>query len=238
LFHHLFIKSIAMKLEFSLTQDPSTTVVANIDSLIIAGWAGRDIKAIEHHIEELAAIGVPRPSTVPLYYRVANNQLTQASHIQALGTESSGEVEVFVFTVDGTMYVSLASDHTDRKLEAYGVAESKQACVKPVATEAWRFDEVTEHWDQLVIRSWIEEEGKKVLYQEGTLDSLRLPQELIKGYTGNQSALPEGHGMICGTVGAIGGIRPSNTFVMELHDPVKNRSLQHTYHVDTLPVVA
>ncbi len=226
-----------MKLEFSLADDSSATVVADIQSLIIAGWAGRDLDAIEHHIEELAALGVPRPSAVPLYYRVTSNQLTQSSNVQALGTSSSGEVEVFVFTVDGTMYVSLASDHTDRKLEAYGVAESKQACVKPVATTAWRFDDVVEYWDELVIRSWIEENGDQVLYQEGTLDSLRLPQDLIEGYT-NQKTLPEGHGMICGTVGAIGGIRASNTFVMELHDPRNNRSLRHTYQVETLPVVA
>jgi len=227
-----------MKLQFSLAQDTSSTLHADIQTLIVAGWAGRDLAAIEHHIEELAALGVPRPSAVPLYYRVANNQLTQADTIQALGTESSGEVEVFVFTVNGVMYVSLASDHTDRKLEAYGVAESKQICVKPVATTAWRFDDVAEYWDELVIRSWIEEDGQKVLYQEGTLDSLRLPQDLIEGYTGNKNILPEGHGMICGTVGAIGGIRPSNTFVMELHDPRKNRSLQHTYRVETLPVIA
>ncbi len=227
-----------MKLEFSLAAETATTIVADIQNLIIAGWAGRDQQAIEHHIEELAALGVPRPSAVPLYYRVANNQLTQAPVIQALGTDSSGEVEVFAFTVDGAMYVSLASDHTDRKLEAYGVAESKQICVKPVATTAWCFDDVVDYWDELVIRSWIEENGAQVLYQEGTLDSLRLPQELIKGYTGDRTTLPEGYGMICGTVGAIGGIRSSATFSMELHDPRKNRSLRHTYRVETLPVVA
>ena len=63
-----------MKLEFSLAADTATTVVADIQNLIIAGWAGRDQQAIEHHIEELAALGVPRPSAVPLYYRGANNQ--------------------------------------------------------------------------------------------------------------------------------------------------------------------
>ena len=31
------------------------------ETLVIAGWAGRDEKAIHHHIEELAAIGVPPP---------------------------------------------------------------------------------------------------------------------------------------------------------------------------------
>ena len=39
---------------------------AEIDELVIAGWTGRDVAALEHHIEELKAIGVQPPSSVPL----------------------------------------------------------------------------------------------------------------------------------------------------------------------------
>lgn len=210
----------------------------DFNTLIVAGWAGRDIAAIEHHIEELAAIGVPRPSSVPLYYRIADNQLTQAARVQAVGGDSSGEVETFVFAAGGEMYVSIASDHTDRKLETVSVAMSKQVCVKPVASSAWRLADVADYWDKLVIRSHIVENGVEVLYQEGPLSSLRTPQELIAGYTGGASVLPEGAGMTCGTVGAIGGIRPSAEFSMELYDPRRQRSLRHRYHVEILPVVA
>ena len=56
-------------------QDKRDRVAVQIDTLIVAGWAGRDAHAIEHHIEELAAIGVPRPSTVPLFYRIGTGQL-------------------------------------------------------------------------------------------------------------------------------------------------------------------
>ncbi|MVW71016.1 DUF2848 domain-containing protein [Bordetella sp. 15P40C-2] len=209
----------------------------DIRNLVVAGWAGRDMAAIEHHIEELAAIGVPRPSSVPLYYRIADNQLTQADRIQVVGDASSGEIETFVFAVDGELYVGIASDHTDRKLEAHSVALSKQVCAKPVGTTAWRLADVAEYWDELVIRSIIVENGAEVLYQEGTLDSLRTPQELIAGYT-NGTALPDGTGMTCGTVGAIGGIRASTTFIMELYDPRRQRSLRHRYEVEILPEVA
>jgi hypothetical protein len=123
-----------MKLSFKVeTLSESRIVNVGISSLVVAGWAGRDQHAIEHHIEELFAIGVPRPSSVPLYYRVAENQLTQASRIQVVGDQSSGEVETFVFRADGELYVSIASDHTDRKLETHSVALSKQVCAKPVA---------------------------------------------------------------------------------------------------------
>ncbi|MCW0207574.1 MAG: DUF2848 domain-containing protein [Achromobacter sp.] len=227
-----------MKAVFQIEGSQSRQVAVEFNTVIVAGWAGRDMAAIEHHIEELAAIGVPRPSSVPLYYRIAANQLTQDETVQALGEESSGEVETFVFAAEGEMYVSIASDHTDRKLETYSVAMSKQVCVKPVARSAWRLADVADYWDELVIRSYIVENGVEVLYQEGPLASLRTPRDLIAGYTGGADALPEGAGMTCGTVGAIGGIRPSVDFTMELHDPRRQRSLRHRYHVETLPVVA
>lgn len=227
-----------MKAVFQIEDSQPRQVEVEFDTLIVAGWAGRDIAAIEHHIEELAAIGVPRPSSVPLYYRIADNQLTQKETVQALGEESSGEVETFVFSVDGEMYVSIASDHTDRKLETYSVAMSKQVCVKPLAGSAWRLADVADYWDELIIRSYIVENGVEVLYQEGSLASLRTPQDLVAGYTGGAAVLPAGAGMTCGTVGAIGGIRPSVDFTMELHDPRRQRTLRHRYHVETLPVVA
>lgn len=227
-----------MKAVFKIDDANPRHLEVDFNTLIVAGWAGRDMAAIEHHIEELAAIGVPRPSSVPLYYRIADNQLTQAETVQALGEESSGEVETFVFSVDGEMYVSIASDHTDRKLETVSVAMSKQVCVKPVATEAWRLADVADYWDELVIRSFIVENGEKVLYQEGPLSTLRTPQDLIAGYTGGAAVLPAGAGMTCGTVGAIGGIRPAADFTMELFDPRRQRTLRHSYHVDSLPVVA
>ena len=209
----------------------------DIDQLVIAGWAGRDHHAIEHHIEELAAIGVPRPSAVPLYYRVAANQLVQDEAVQCVGPDSSGEAEVFVFTVDGEMFLSIASDHTDRKLESHSVALSKQLCVTPVARTAWRFADVAGHWDELQLRSRIVENGREVAYQDGTLASLRTPQDLIQRHIGG-GTLPAGTGMLCGTMAVIGGIRPASVFEMELTDPRSGRIIRHRYTQTLLPHIA
>jgi len=228
-----------MKLSFQVDAGAkSRQLEVNVDSFIVAGWAGRDLAATEHHIEELAKLGVARPSAIPLYYRVAENQLTQAARIQVLGAHSSGEVETLVFMVDGEMYVSLTSDHTDRKLESASVALSKQLCAKPVAVTAWRFADVADHWDDLVIRSYIRENGSEVLYQEGALNALRTPTDLIAGYCASGATLSEGAAMSCGTVGAIGGIRPAPSFSMELFDPRLKRSLRHRYAIDVLPEIA
>src|SRR3546814_13366450 len=44
--------------------------------------------------------------------------------------------------------------------------------------------------------------------------------------------------MTCGTVAAIGPIRPSPTFTMELFDPQRERSIRHSYTLRILPEVA
>jgi Protein of unknown function (DUF2848) len=232
-----------MQLSFQIVDTPAPRALTiDIHSLVIAGWVGRDAAATEHHIEELAALGVKRPSSYPLYYRVAAGLLTQASQIQVLGTDSSGEAEVFAFCAQGEMFVSLVSDHTDRKLEAQGVAVSKQVCAKPVARSAWRYADVAAHWDELILRSSIEESGTPVVYQEGRLAALRPPAELIAGYgrsTGTAgNRLAEGCAMSCGTLSAIGGVRPARSFAMELFDPRRKCSLVHRYAVEVLPVIS
>lgn len=228
-----------MKLQFSLLPHdaPATTAEIEFTRCVIAGWAGRDRDAIEHHIEELEALGVPRPSSVPLFYRVAAQQLTQDTRVEFVGPDSSGEAEVFIFSHAGEHWVSLASDHTDRKLETHSVALSKQICAKPVAKEAWRYNDIAAHYDQLILRSWIMENGERVLYQEGPLASLLPPLDLVRRAF-DADVMPEAAGMTCGTVAAIGGIRSAPSFEMEIEDPVLKRSLRHQYELEILPIVA
>lgn len=218
-------------------QDRHDRIAVQIDTLIVAGWAGRDAHAIEHHIEELAAIGVPRPSSVPLFYRIGTGQLSQTTHLQVLGPDSSGEVEPVIVSLADGLWVTLGSDHTDRKAESMGVALSKQLCSKVVGTGLWRYDDVAKHWDELILRAWATIDGKRVLYQEGAVSGLRSPDDLMTRYR-NEASLPPGTLMFGGTLGAIGGIRPSTRFEFELEDPVLKRKLGHAYDVEALPVVA
>lgn len=212
-------------------------VAVDIENLIIAGWTGRDVTALNHHIEELKAIGVQPPSRVPIYYRVAAQMLTQADRIQVLGDDSSGEVEPVLVGADNRLWVTVGADHTDRKVESYGIAVSKQMCAKPIGRTAWRFEEVEPHWDRLMLRSFIQEDGKKVLYQEGPLAKIRDPRELIFGWK-DEKRLPMGAAMFCGTMPAIGAIRSSSRFEMELDDPVLGRKISHAYAIEALPVIS
>jgi hypothetical protein len=212
-------------------------VSVDIQNLVIAGWTGRDVTALNHHIEELKAIGVQPPSRVPIYYRAAAQMLTQADRIQVLGDESSGEVEPVLVGAADRLWVTVGADHTDRKVESYGIAVSKQMCAKPIGRTAWRFEEVEPHWDRLMLRSFIREGGKRVLYQEGPLAKIRDPRELIFGWK-DEKRLPMGTVMFCGTMPAIGAIRSSPHFEMELDDPVLGRKIVHAYEIEALPVIA
>ena len=227
-----------MFLQFNrIAKDRKDRVGIEIDSLIIAGWAGRNTAAIEHHIEELAAIGIPRPSTTPLYYQVAAQTATQSNRLVVLGPDSSGEVEPVVVAMADGLWIGIGSDHTDRKAEASGIALSKQLCGKPVGTQLWSYADIEGHWDELVIRSWATIDGERILYQDSSISTLKTPRDLIRKQTGTD-LLPAGTLMFCGTPGAIGGIRPAARFEMELRDPVLNRSLTHSYDIEVLPVVA
>lgn len=211
-------------------------VAVEIEHLVIAGWAGRDEAALRHHVEELAAIGVPRPSAMPVFYRVAAQTLTQAPVLSVLGPDSSGEVEPVLVSLADGLWLGLGSDHTDRKAETFGIALSKQLCGKPVAGALWKLAEVEGHWDLIEMRAFAVIDGKRELYQEGTLASLRPPADLIARKPGD--GLLPGTAMFCGTLGAIGGIRPAGRFEMELTDPVLGRRITHGYDVEVLPVVS
>jgi hypothetical protein len=223
-----------MFLQFDRMQPGSKFVGSEL--LIIAGWAGRIALRRAPH-PGAPALGIPRPSTTPLYYRVAAQTATQSNRLVVLGPDSSGEVEPVVVAMADGLWIGIGSDHTDRKAEASGIALSKQLCGKPVGAQLWSYADVEGHWDELIIRSWATIGGERLLYQDSAISALRTPRDLIRKQ-GGSDMLPAGTLMFCGTPGAIGGIRPAMRFEMELRDPVLNRSLTHTYYVEVLPVVS
>jgi hypothetical protein len=196
-------------------------------NVVIAGWTGRDEAQLKKHIMELAEIGVKPPRTTPIFYRVANTLISNATSIQVSGTDTSGEVEFVLLSKPDGLWVTVGSDHTDRKAETIGVSLSKQLCEKPIAKDAWKYDDVKPHWDKLVLRSWAD--GK--LYQEGPVTAMRSPEDLM-----GRHPLKTGWAMFCGTLAAKGGIRPADVFRMELEDPVRKKKLAHEYRIHVLPV--
>jgi len=146
-----------------------------------------------------------------------------------------------LFFANGEWWLTVGSDHTDRKVESYSVAVSKQMCAKPVATAAWRWADVANYQDELQLRSRILEDGAWVGYQQGSLAAIRPLAALRDGIYAGEGG--EGCFMTCGTLGALPnargeGIRPAPEMEIEIHDPRLKRSIVHRYAVQPLPVVA
>ncbi len=205
-----------------------------IKEAVVAGWTGRDAAAVEKHIRELEELGVKRPATTPIFYRVSAARITTGDTIEAVGESSGGEVEFVLLQHDGRLWVGTGSDHTDREVEKYGVTVSKQMCEKPIAATFWAFDEVAPHWDRLLLRSSVVENGKRVPYQDGSVAAMIDPRDLMKRRAAD-GGLPDGTIMFCGTLAAHGGVRPTRDFAFELEDPVLGRKIGHAYTVRTLP---
>src|SRR6476619_2524237 len=182
-------------------EDRTDQITVMPEALIVAGWTGRDEAALQHHIEELAAIGVPRPSSVPVFYRNAATNIVQTDRLEVLGPDTSGEVEPVIVALNDGLWIGLGSDHTDRQAETMGIALSKQLCGKVMGPALWCFDEIKVHWDQIMIRAHATIGGARTLYQEGPLAAMRHPDDLIARATGGKALAPDTI-MFCGTLGA------------------------------------
>jgi hypothetical protein len=143
------------------------TTIANV----VAGMTGRDEAAIRHHLDEMKDLGVKMPESFPFFFRV------QAEHIQVLGTDGSGEVE----RVDDELWLTVGSDHADRKVEAYSVNVSKR--LHPIGRHLWPIAEVSAHWDRLIARSRTTRGGERERYQERPLALMLHPDDLIHSAT-------------------------------------------------------
>jgi len=227
-------RSLTFDVHYRARSERRTVVVRET---VIAGWTGRDRAKMNAHIAELAELGVAPPVRTPLFYRVSSTRLTGAAAIEVCGEASSGEVEFVVLNDAGEMFIGVGSDHTDRRVESYDITTAKQMCDKPLAPALWAWQDVRPHWERLVLRSWIGTGAARESYQEGSVGELLAPADLVAAARAAGAALGSGSVMFCGTLPALGGIRPAREFACELFDPVYQRRLTHAYVACALPPV-
>ncbi len=212
-----------------------TTLSFAAERLVVAGWEGKDREAVRRHIEELGRLGVPAPSRTPTYMSLWPAILTTAEEIAVTGPESSGEVECVLLRQAERLYVGVGSDHTDRGFEKYDIPASKQMCGKPLAPVVWDLEEVRGHLDRLILRSWSTRQGRRRLYQEGTLAANRDVLALLREIP--EEADPGSGGLVlfCGTFAARDGIEIGELFEFEMEDPLTGRRIAHCYRIRRLP---
>lgn len=221
-------------LRFEIEGERENSFEFNPRMLINAGYTGRNREAVQAHIDELALKGIPAPKSTPTYFPKVADRIMQSGTFEVLDeTDHSGEGEFCLLCHKGVFYVTPSSDHTDRKLEETSILKSKQVYPNVVGTKVWRLDELEDHWDSIIMKSWVTKNGEETLYQKTALSALMPPAELIsrvRKLLHNPEDL-EGIMIFSGTVAALNELSYSQTFKVALEDPVKGRTLTCDYRM-------
>ena len=207
----------------------------DVRRLVCAGWVGRDKEALQAHIRELEDIGIPGPGKTPIQMNFSTHLVTMSDAVDVISAESSGEVEYVLLKQNGCTYVGVGSDHTDRGFEKYSISASKHMYPKVLGPVVWPFEELSDHWDSIVLRSWTDAGGSRVLYQEDPLASILDPESILASMPKDDGLTTEGMVLFSGTVASKAGMIYGSRFDFEMEDPVLNRSISHGYSVRVLP---
>ncbi len=203
-----------------------------VNELILFSWTGRDLDVIRKQEQELAKLGI-RPRQIPEMYRLQPYLVTTSNYIKKISDFHTGEVEyVLLVKNEDEIFVTVGSDHTDRDAERCNVLAGKHMYPKVVARRAWPIEEVQDHWDSLILRSWVLEDSTKIPYQEGPLKLLLRPEKLLEQVS---EVVQELRNIVIfsGTIPTLKGeIRVSEYFEVELYDPVLDREISHYYWID------
>ncbi|MDO5041357.1 MAG: DUF2848 family protein [Peptoniphilus sp.] len=212
------------------------TLSVDFKDVYIIGYAGRDMKKTQEHIDELERdLGVKPPKRIPTIFECSNELVTQEEDLKFVGDMTSGECEYIIIKSADKIYITLGSDHTDRKLESVDMSKAKQVCVKPVAREVWDYEEVKDHWDDILLKSYITVDGEERVYQDGKLADI-LPVEKILQELDERVGNTEDILVFSGTVPLKDGFVYGEKFRSEMVDEKLDRKIELEYAVNVIGV--
>ena len=226
----------------------------NVKKVCLGRHCGRDIEATRKALDSKRAEGYNVHGN-PNVCRKGRYLLTNENMIEVQGPQTSGEVEVVAIMDHGEVLISVGSDHVDRTIEimwtdalgkVYDSAKSKQMTPAVVAREAWRYEDVKPHWDQLNVKSYVIVDGQKIPYQDFSTSTL-----VDLEYHFNKLPWLKENGVVlfCGSARTLPTVPPNvyqvyqrpspslrfpSTFELELHDPALKRAITHSYQVSSI----
>ena len=211
-----------------LTLEGSRDIDFPVKQLFCGGFTGRSRDAVKKHIDEMASVGIPPPKRTPALYHISPYLITSGDEVEVVGDKTSGEVEPVLLLSSGETYLTVGSDQTDREVERLSYPKSKQICGKIIARQIWRYADVKDHYDDLLLRCEIEKDGLTHLYQEGSVSTVMNPLDLINLYNLGE----EGTALFAGTIPTEKKrLVYADRYRIELIDPVLERSITQTYAV-------
>ena len=226
-------------------KDGSETREIPIGSVAGARFSSRDVEATRKELDaDLARDGRYSAATLtnPSIFRIARDRLTQESEFEVQGALTGGEAEVVLIRAADEILVSIGSDHCDRELDPLFPDKPKQMCPHPMARDAWPYEEVRDHWDDLRVYAEVSCGGHTIPLQDAPLSDLvtadyLLALDAVKSlpdpafiYGGSTDFLDTLPGQVAKlalpemTTHGVG-----DSFLVRLTDPVLARSIEHTF---------
>ena len=223
-----------VELTFAVGGARPEVVTVPVARVLNGGFAGRDQAQVRAHIEELAHLGVEDPGETPTFYPLVKTAVTQAGELEVVGSTGNwGEAEPVIVFAAGGLLVTVGSDHTDRDLEGVSILKSKQVYPNVVGRSAWRYEEVLDRWDDLMLRAWLDK-GRTRVFQEAPLAALMRPEELIERARALIDGDPTGTVFFLGTVAAKEKIEGTAYFECEIKDESMGEALVCAY--EAIPI--
>ena len=174
--------------------------------VILGGYSARSAEERDRHIAELRTIGIEPPAQVPAFWHVARHLLTVDDSIEVQGDQTSGEAEFALIVHGGRIYVTVASDQTDRELERVSIPRSKQLCPKVLGKEAIPLGEMRASWDEFELSSDVSADGATwIPYQRSPLSALLDAATLLQA-AGLADDPPDGSILLSGTIPLVDGV--------------------------------
>jgi len=218
-------------LELIFEGDGRKKLAFEVQKMVNAGRSARDTSSVRKHMEELRKTGIAISDEFPVFYPKTADRITTSDRFWVLpDSKTSGEVEYVLLLDNSNVYVAVGSDHTDRELEKYNIRMAKQIYCNAMSPAVWRYEDVKEHWDDIIMRAWVKKDGQRRLYQEGKLEKLIRPEKLIEEVKSRVTGDLNGMVIFSGTLPTISGeLCYSPYFEMELVDEHAGRAIKYTY---------
>lgn len=220
--------------EFKINGNPNNILLFKVKKIVNAGYTGRNQEEVQKHIDELKEKGIPGPDEIPTYFPKFRDRLTQAEEVEALDEKGhTGEAEYVLLCAGNEIYVAAGSDHTDRLVEQTSIPKAKQVYPNFISKDVWKLSEVRDHFDQIILRGVVVNNGIESVFQEVPLSALLSPDELF-ALVNEIVTDTEGLAIFSGTVGTLVDLDCTPVFRTELDDPVLGRKLSCSYRMKTI----
>lgn len=206
-----------------------------IRKLVVGGLSHRDQAAAQKHLDEAKLEGISfTPKTTPVFLPKVVDRITTSNTIEVLpDSRSSGEVEPVLLIGKDEIYIAAGSDHTDREVEKHDMVWSKQMCPSIISKKVWRYEDIKDHWDDIIMRGWVvAADGKRELYQEGKVGQFMTVEDFLKKTKEHVAGDLTGSVIFMGTIATLGGkMMYSPGFEAELVDEYLGRTLTCSYSI-------